>query len=572
MKGQPKKLIKASSNKPQESLPPQKKTRIETSKTVSKSPQGKVRSTKDRTKKGFARRTGDSADTTSLKKETPAGRGKTSENSSKSPLGKKSPKIQGQKQPLFSKNNIAPEKKLTRKNKKASKRGIPKKEIEIVIETPKNTKGKISKKSSKNLSKAKQRMKALTKNEEEIKPETPKKISEQASKQTNKVQIRGGRKEKLKKETEDKQASVSSTKRERSRHEKEKPLRKAKEYTKLKKAPAIPMRTPTKKFAKEKTPSPQSPEEETEKKAKKKAVKVIPIRRNALKENVKEEPSSPESEVKSSSSDEKKEGSDGKKKSIKHQLSYSVDTRGISDEISKLLKKIEDKKRKSVEPDKKSTSIKKKRLGRANPTAEYYNFKLQSNPNIKVTHHVKFSDLAEKISKTHSDILLAIIEIATNSEYYCLSPCTSSKIFWEDVIKYEELKEILGIFKAETLRKYWRYISSIKQDISKISDLVKRHKNFLDGINIKLLGIIGAVREFFNGKFDDFEQSVKHMQIESTKIETFEETQMDTQTGETKSIKIKKTTTTKRPKWDASKQRTFIGNNFSGAVEEVLGL
>ena len=75
-------------------------------------------------------------------------------------------------------------------------------------------------------------------------------------------------------------------------------------------------------------------------------------------------------------------------------------------------------------------------------TAEQHDFKLQKNHKIHCNKLINLFEINNQIDFTHSDVILAIIEIALNSDYYCIPYSTKSNHFWEEVVKYDELKRI----------------------------------------------------------------------------------------------------------------------------------
>lgn len=415
------------------------------------------------------------------------------------------------------------------------------------------------------------------------KPQTPKKVSS--------VNISNINKEKL-----DKKSTPAS----------KKPSEKKKSQKQF-----LPIRTPTKKFKKSKTPTPESELEEQEiseeekpiiSKSNKKIVKNKPLNNLENKKSGKkgnnaqttnninissvkikeqhdeEEKSESSDKVSSSSVSIKKKSTTAVtskivKKPIRHQLAYKVDTQGISEEIAKILRNIDEKKKRQDSRGKKEPSVPKKEVKVIKkPSAKDYNFKLQRNPIGKVEHIVKISDLSEKENLTHTDVLLAILELATNSEFYNISYANASRFFWEDVIRYDELKPIFRNYQGETLRKYWRLLSMIG-DVNKIADLVKRYKTFLDSMNIKLLSIISCIQGYFTGKIADFEESVKNIQVEVKKTEQYEVDEIDGETGEIRKVKIKKQTTKMRNKYleKECEVKKFSGNQLRANLDEVFG-
>lgn len=262
------------------------------------------------------------------------------------------------------------------------------------------------------------------------------------------------------------------------------------------------------------------------------------------------------------------------KKPVQHAIGYSVDTKGISEEISKIIKRIEEKKKRGFV----SSSAEKSRGGAKNRvivtkklSAKDYGYKLQKNPNIKVNHFVKLKDLIEKPVIKNTDILLALLEIAYNSEHYQIAFSNKSKMFWEDVVKYSELQKIFSDLKPETLRKYWQILSQIPDvDVEKIADLIKKHKKFLDDIPIRLLSIIVSVKHYITGQVKDFEEYIKHQSFEVRSRELFEEEEVDPETGFRKIIQTIRTTTKTRNKYEEKIKREWNGKNYAGPINEIL--
>ena len=82
------------------------------------------------------------------------------------------------------------------------------------------------------------------------------------------------------------------------------------------------------------------------------------------------------------------------------------------------------------------------------------------------------------ISIPNSELILIMLEVCLNSTQYGIDKDNSSRAFWEEVGKIEQLKPITSKFKTETLRKYWRTIREAKK-FKKIIAETKRFKNEL---------------------------------------------------------------------------------------------
>ena len=284
-----------------------------------------------------------------------------------------------------------------------------------------------------------------------------------------------------------------------------------------------------------------------------------------------EEEESETSEKKSSnkneeSAEEEEHKTTLKKKKPQAPSQFSYNQSQVTKEIESIFKKIADKKKSKTEKKflgkkhKKEVS-KKTSVNKGKNTAKDFNYDLQKNPNQKVKHSIDLEKLFKEQVIYASDIVLAIIELGFNSEYYLFGYSTRSKMFWEDILKYKILGKIFEGYKSETLRKYWRILSSF--DFEKIKDLIIKNKKFLDNIPIKLGTIVLTVEKFLLGKIDNFEQYIKDILVDVRKQEIFEEEYHEP--GSDKIIKVKNvlTITTKRKKYEPGHLKKFIPKNGS---------
>ena len=99
------------------------------------------------------------------------------------------------------------------------------------------------------------------------------------------------------------------------------------------------------------------------------------------------------------------------------------------------------------------------------------------------------------ISISNSDMILIILEICLNSFQFGITEDNSSRAFWEEISKKEILYPITKLFKAETLRKYWRTIRNINKP-KKIINAVKEYKDKINNENIKLLSSINIICDY----------------------------------------------------------------------------
>ena len=121
---------------------------------------------------------------------------------------------------------------------------------------------------------------------------------------------------------------------------------------------------------------------------------------------------------------------------------------------------------------------------------------------------IDISSLVNKENLKNSDYILVIIEICQNARKYKLGFSNTSKNFWDEVMEKEEIGKILRLFKAETIRKYWRVIREAKAT-EKIIEIVKENSDIINNPSFKLLPIINHIVSFINSKEDSFEEFLK---------------------------------------------------------------
>ena len=252
------------------------------------------------------------------------------------------------------------------------------------------------------------------------------------------------------------------------------------------------------------------------------------------------------------------------KKKVQGRFTYEQNS-NIKEEIEKILKKIETNK------SKEKKLLNKKKLRKETQiknTAESYDFKLQKNPNINVTHAMDLEKLSKEPEIHSSDVFLALIEVGGNANYYNFGFSNRSKMFWEDILQYKTLAKIFDGYKSETLRKYWRNLS--KCNIEKAKNVVIQNKNYLDNIPIKLRTIASAAEQYANGTIDNFEEYIKNILIDIRKKETYEQEFHNPITGEITKIKNVRTTTIKRKRYEPGMKKNFIGKNTDNiGLEEI---
>jgi len=112
---------------------------------------------------------------------------------------------------------------------------------------------------------------------------------------------------------------------------------------------------------------------------------------------------------------------------------------------------------------------------------------------------VDIEELNKKDSLNNSEMLLVIIQICLNPSKYKLSNSTTTKSFWDAVMKKDEFKKLLKIFKSETLRKYWRILREIN-DMNQLIKIIKDNKEVINNPCFKLLPVINILLNYIKEK------------------------------------------------------------------------
>ena len=131
---------------------------------------------------------------------------------------------------------------------------------------------------------------------------------------------------------------------------------------------------------------------------------------------------------------------------------------------------------------------------------------------------VDIEQLNKKDSLNNSEMLLVIIQICLNPAKYKLSNSTTTKSFWDAVMKKEEFKKLLKIFKSETLRKYWRILREIN-DMDQLIKIIKDNKEVINNPCFKLLPVINILLTYIKEKkyneysLEDYFKSINESNI-----------------------------------------------------------
>ncbi len=238
------------------------------------------------------------------------------------------------------------------------------------------------------------------------------------------------------------------------------------------------------------------------------------------------------------------------------------DSQRISKEVEEVIKRIEDKKKikKGKLLDKKRKRGDSQALVETH-TAKDFDYILQKNPNSKVKPYINLEELSKHHLITYSDILLALLEVGQNSDSYLFPFSSKSRCFWSDILEYKVLKKIFVDFKSETLRKYWSELS--KYDTEDTTDLIKKHKSYLDKLPLKLGTIVQSISKLLSGQIKDLKEYIDAIQVDIRKKEIFEHEFKNPVTGELTKVKEVRTTYQTRKKYEPGNVKDFKGTTYN---------
>ena len=256
------------------------------------------------------------------------------------------------------------------------------------------------------------------------------------------------------------------------------------------------------------------------------------------------------------SGEQKKRGMNEKISNIKS--SRRPESTRIHNEVVEVIKKLEDRK-KTRKDEGKLLDKKRKRDSTAlvGHTAKDFDYILQKNPNVKSKPFINLEDLSKHHLINYSDILLALLEVGQNAESYLFPYSSKSKCFWVDILEYKTLKKIFVDFKAETLRKYWHELS--KYDSEETSDLIKKNKNYLDNVPLKLGTIVSSITKLLNGDIKDLKEYIEAIRLDIRKKEIYEREEINPKTGEKTRKKEIKITYQPRKRYEPGNVKDFKG-------------
>ena len=115
--------------------------------------------------------------------------------------------------------------------------------------------------------------------------------------------------------------------------------------------------------------------------------------------------------------------------------------------------------------------------------------------------------LKTKETLTNSDYILLLVEICTNARRYKIHFSHTSKNFWDEVMSKQVLGKVLGIFKSETLRKYWRIIREVSTKQGFLH-FIKQNEDIINNPSMKLLPMINAISTFLKANNSDKDKPI----------------------------------------------------------------
>lgn len=122
--------------------------------------------------------------------------------------------------------------------------------------------------------------------------------------------------------------------------------------------------------------------------------------------------------------------------------------------------------------------------------------------------YINLHETSKKESINNCDVLLSMIEIASNKSLYKNTLSNTTKAFWEKTVQNGIPIIIFRNYKPETLRKYWIIIKSIS--VKKFVNVVYDNRNLIDSlVNIKLKPLIIKICEYVDLK-DDYKDSFEN--------------------------------------------------------------
>lgn len=256
--------------------------------------------------------------------------------------------------------------------------------------------------------------------------------------------------------------------------------------------------------------------------------------------------------------------------------SSGPESQRITQEVAEVIKRIENKNKQNHANkllDKKRSrgntqdlvSGTKERLS----TAKDFDYILQKNPNNKrMKSFINLENLALHPIITYSDMILALLEIGQNSNNYLLAYSSKSRCFWTDILQYKIMKKIFVDFKAETLRKYYKILS--KYDPENTTDLIKKNKNYLDKLPIKLGTIVNSIAKLLDGEIKSLQEYIDEIKVDIRKREIFEHEFKDKDTGKITKVKEVRTTYNTYKSFEPGDKKEYLGTGFNSiSLKEI---
>ena len=147
------------------------------------------------------------------------------------------------------------------------------------------------------------------------------------------------------------------------------------------------------------------------------------------------------------------------------------------------------------------------------------NYEYVVNPeyenDINFPHFMDFESIDPSKQRTFSnvEIILSLIEIAQNKDYYSIPYSAASKLFWMVVIQYKKLQKVFENLQPETLKKYWILIRDAPS-LKDFCEILLEKKTLFNRRCFKVRTIIRVIVDYLINKAqEDIEDYVKRYKV-----------------------------------------------------------
>ena len=122
-------------------------------------------------------------------------------------------------------------------------------------------------------------------------------------------------------------------------------------------------------------------------------------------------------------------------------------------------------------------------------------------------YEINLKAIFEKNDRTMCDILLAMCELGKNPQNYKYVGSSKTDDFWDAVKTEENIGPLFKNYKANTLKKYWYFVTCV-EDIDVYIDTVLKYSWLFDLSKLKLETIVKSVTFYLTGIIPSLEEYV----------------------------------------------------------------